>query len=119
MDATKVCVAYVSTAEVWLDSAVDWTFHGLNKVSHSYPNCGLGAILPTCGLVMFGSSCHNRKYEYLRSSQHFGCCQSCRCHGFPGGLPAARIRDHRSVRHQVHRKQLSLRPQLSSANGVS
>ena len=36
--ATKVCVAYVSMAEVWVDSAIDWTFHGLNKVSHGYPS---------------------------------------------------------------------------------
>lgn len=33
-----VCVAYVSTAEVWVDSAIDWTFHGLNKACqrHGY-----------------------------------------------------------------------------------
>ena len=27
----EVSVAYVSTAEVWVDSAVDWTLYGLNK----------------------------------------------------------------------------------------
>lgn len=35
----EVCVAYVSTAEVWVDSAVDWTLSGLNKVGFTVIIC--------------------------------------------------------------------------------
>ena len=108
---SKVCVAYVSTAEVWVDSAIDWTFHGLNKVSHRYSNYPKlwGAIPLTCALVMFSRACHNRN-EYLWS-QHF----ASRWPWIPFGRPASGMDMGSPHRPSSNSPQTILASPLSSA----